>query len=127
MRSVRLTIPSPVRTQSPQLRTPSEAVNGRSKAKRKTLVTATRIAAPHTGHGRANSAAYCVANTLFMRLLCPAEGGTVGAAEGEEDGADDSQCGSQGDRESAQAGGADEPAHERTEEEPAIHADAVER
>src|SRR5258705_11368718 len=52
-------MPTPVRTQSPQLRRPSEAVHGRSKGKRKALTVATRMAAPHTGHGRPNTATYC--------------------------------------------------------------------
>src|SRR4029453_18506370 len=59
MRSGRWTRPRPRRTQSPQLRRPSEAVHGRSKAKRKTLTVATRMAAPHTGQGRPKTAAYC--------------------------------------------------------------------
>src|SRR5512138_2521942 len=59
MRSGRCARPTPRSTQSPQLRKPSEAVHGRSKAKRTTLTVATRMAAPHTGHGRPNTAAYC--------------------------------------------------------------------
>src|SRR4029450_2545043 len=59
MRSGRWTRPMPRRTQSPQLRRPWEAVHGRSKAKRKTLTVATRMAAPHTGQGRPKTAAYC--------------------------------------------------------------------
>src|SRR5688572_24965420 len=59
MRSARGDSPRPVRTQSPQLRRPSEAVHGRSNAKRKTLIVATRSAAPQTGQGRPNTAAYC--------------------------------------------------------------------
>src|SRR5262245_63937696 len=59
MRSGRCARPAPRSTQSPQLRRPSEAVHGRSKAKRTTLTVATRMAAPHTGHGRPNTAAYC--------------------------------------------------------------------
>src|SRR5207249_5102049 len=51
-RSGRRTRPAPVSTQSPQLRSPSEAVHGRSKAKRNTLTVATRSAAPHTGQDR---------------------------------------------------------------------------
>src|SRR5207248_649814 len=57
-RSGRWARPRPFSTQSPQLRAPSEAVHGRSNAKRKTLTVATRTAAPHTGHGRPNTAAY---------------------------------------------------------------------
>src|SRR5262245_14449588 len=63
MRSERVGTPAPRSTQSPQLRSPSDAVHGRSKAKRKTLTVATRTAAPHTGHGRSNSAAYCPAKS----------------------------------------------------------------
>src|ERR1700741_5478681 len=59
MRSERCARPTPRSAQSPQLRRPSEAVHGRSNAKRKTLTVATRMAAPHTGHGRPKTAAYC--------------------------------------------------------------------
>src|SRR6185295_11665005 len=62
MRSARWTRPTPRSTQSPQLRRPSEAVHGRSNAKRKTLTVATRMAAPHTGQGRPKTAAYCAEN-----------------------------------------------------------------
>jgi hypothetical protein len=60
--------PAPVSTQSPQFRRPSDAVHGRSKAKRKTLTVATRIAAPQTGHGRENTAAYCAERAAPITL-----------------------------------------------------------
>src|SRR5437016_13892536 len=59
MRSGRRTTPTPVSTQSPQLRMPSDAVHGRSNAKRKTLTVATRTADPQMDQGRPKSTAYC--------------------------------------------------------------------
>src|SRR2546428_5550198 len=52
---------------------PSDAVHGRSKAKRKTLTVATRMAEPQTGHGRLKSTAYCAERERPMRrpLLGP--------------------------------------------------------
>src|SRR6266403_1211778 len=58
------TAPTPIRTPSPQFRSPSDAVHGRSKAKRKTFRVAIRTAEPHTSHGRANTAPYSGANEL---------------------------------------------------------------
>src|SRR3989441_12267786 len=46
---------------------PSDAVHGRSKAKRKTLTVATRMAEPQTGHGRLKSTAYCAERERSMR------------------------------------------------------------
>ena len=48
--------PRPVKSQSPQFRMPSDAVHGRSNAKRNTLIVATTIAAAHTGQARPNNA-----------------------------------------------------------------------
>src|SRR5216117_4175425 len=62
MRSGRRTTPTPVSTQSPQFRMPSDAVHGRSNAKRKTLTIATRSAAAHTGHGCPKTSRYCGLN-----------------------------------------------------------------
>src|SRR5262245_66014496 len=67
MRSGRCARPTPRSAQSPQLRRPSEAVHGRSNAKRKTLTVATRMAAPHTGHGRPKTAAYCAESAGDIR------------------------------------------------------------
>src|SRR5262245_4973662 len=55
-------MPTPVSAQSPQFRMPSDAVHGRSKAKRKTLTIATRSAAAHTGHGCPKTSRYCGLN-----------------------------------------------------------------
>src|SRR5262245_17343764 len=62
MRSGRRTTPTPVSAQSPQFRMPSDAVHGRSNAKRKTLTIATRSAAAHTGHGCPKTSRYCGLN-----------------------------------------------------------------
>src|SRR2546428_2887366 len=52
---------------------PSDAVHGRSKAKRKTLTVATRMAEPQTGHGRLKTTAYRAERERPMRppLLGP--------------------------------------------------------
>src|SRR5262249_27175927 len=55
-------MPTPVSAQSPQFRMPSDAVHGRSKAKMKTLIIATRSAAAHTGHGCPKTSRYCGLN-----------------------------------------------------------------
>src|ERR687892_2888726 len=57
-RSVRWARPRPRSIQSPQLRRPSEAVHGRSNAKRNTLIVAIKNAALQMGHGRPKTAVY---------------------------------------------------------------------
>src|SRR5262245_14979914 len=74
MRSGRRTTPSPVKIQSPQFRTPSEAVQGRSKANRKTLMAAMRMAATPIAHGRPKSAAYCSRKASILTDPCPRRG-----------------------------------------------------
>src|SRR6266436_5580433 len=81
MRSGRSTTPRPLNAQSPQLRTPSEAVKGRSNANRNTFVTAARTAAPHTGHGRAKMVSYCSAKTRFMSRGTPSSRSYSGTRE----------------------------------------------